>query len=130
MIRFSPSLPLLLVTLLGTVSFGWSDGVHLENLLRENLESTSGHEVIVSRVKIPPNSSLPKHWHPGEEIGYVLEGTVTLWMKGKESVTLKKGDTMKIPFKQIHTAITSEEGATVLVFRVHIKGEPERVLAE
>ena len=43
---------------------------------------------------------------------------------------MKKGDVVKVPLKKVHTAITGDEGATVLVFRVHEQGEPERVLVE
>jgi hypothetical protein len=30
----------------------------------------------------------------------------------------------------VHTAITKDEGVTMLVFRVHAEGQPERVLVE
>jgi quercetin dioxygenase-like cupin family protein len=102
----------------------------LENLLKAQLEGVDGTEVIVSRVTMPPNTSLPKHWHPGEEFGYVLEGSVVLWQDGKDDLVGKKGDVMKVPLKQVHTAITRDEGATILVFRVHEQGKPERVPVE
>ena len=102
----------------------------LENLLSAELESVDGTEVIVSRVTIPANTSLPKHWHPGEEFAYILEGSVVLWQKGKEEIIGKKGDVIKVPLKQIHTAVTKDEAATILVFRVHEKGKPERIKAE
>ena len=105
-------------------------GPKLETLLKEVLEGAEGTEVIVSRVTIPPNTSLPKHWHPGEEFAYVLEGTVTLWQKGKDDVVASEGDVVSVPLEQVHTAITLDEGATVLVFRVHEQGKPERVLVE
>lgn len=105
-------------------------GPKLENLLRAQLEGFEGAEVIVSRVTIPPHTSLPKHWHPGEEFAYVIEGTVILWQDGKEDIVCGKCDTIKIPLKQVHTAITREEEATVLVFRVHEAGMPERVPVE
>jgi quercetin dioxygenase-like cupin family protein len=109
---------------------GQPEGVRLETLLKSQLEGVEGTEVIVSRVTIPPNTSLPKHWHPGEEFAYVLEGTVTLWQDGKEDMTGRAGDAMMIPLKQVHTARTGDEAATVLVFRVHERGEPERFPAE
>jgi quercetin dioxygenase-like cupin family protein len=103
------------------------DKLKLETLLTSRLEGISGREVIVSRVRIPPNTSLPKHWHPGEEFAYVLEGSVTLWQKGKPNLVFKKGDAAKVPLKQIHTAMTRDEGVTLLIFRVHEHGKPERV---
>lgn len=42
-------------------------------------------------------------------------------------MTAKKGQVVKVPLKQVHTAITADEGVTLLVFRVHEQGEPERV---
>ena len=102
----------------------------LENLLRTELEGADNTEVIVSRVELPANVSLPKHWHPGEEFAYVLEGEVTLWQKGKPDTTIKAGQVGKVPLKQIHTATTGDNGATLLVFRVHQIGKPERILLE
>jgi quercetin dioxygenase-like cupin family protein len=102
----------------------------LETLLSAALEGVESTEVIVSRVTIPPNTSLPKHWHPGEEFAYILEGSATLWQDGKEDITAKAGDVMKISLKQVHTAITGDEGATILVFRVHEHGKPERILVD
>jgi quercetin dioxygenase-like cupin family protein len=105
-------------------------GPKLETLLKAVLEGVEGTEVVVSRVTIPPNTALPKHWHPGEEFAYVLEGSATLWQEGKEDIICTQGAVLKVPLKQVHTAITTDEGATVLVFRVHEQGEPERVLVE
>lgn len=102
----------------------------LETLLKEVLEGVDGTEVIVSRVTIPPNTSLPKHWHPGEEFAYILEGSAILWQKGKEDIVGRQGEVLSIPLKQVHTAFTKDEGATILVFRVHEQGKPERVPVE
>ncbi len=46
-----------------------------------------GIEVIVSRVQVPPNAELPRHWHPGEEFGYVIDGEVSLWLEGEVTRT-------------------------------------------
>jgi quercetin dioxygenase-like cupin family protein len=105
-------------------------GPKLETLLETVLEGVDGTEVIVSRGTIPPNTSLPKHWHPGEEFAYILEGSVTLWQKGKDDIVGNVGDVMKVPLKQVHTASMKDEGATVLVFRVHEQGKAERVPVE
>ena len=102
--------------------------VKLETLLKEKVERLPNTEVIMSRVAIPANTSLAKHWHPGEEFAYVLKGSVTLWQQGKKDTLLKAGDAVKIPVKQIHTAITGEEGVLLLITRIHEQGKPERVL--
>ncbi len=105
-------------------------GLEIDNIMTSQLESVEGMEVIVSYVEIPANTTLPKHWHPGEEFVYVLDGSYVLWQKYKSDTHLKKGDVFKVPLKQIHTAKTGEEGATILVFRVHESGQPVRVNVE
>ena len=102
----------------------------MENLLKAQLEGAKGTEVVVSRVSIPANTSLPKHWHPGEEFAYVIKGSVTLWQKGKEDQLIRAGEVVKVPLKQIHTAVTGDEAVELIVFRVHEQGKPERVKAQ
>lgn len=126
------------ITLMFSYGFVYADSVNnkaqqkviLETLHKSELEGVTGTEVVVSRVVIPPNTSLPKHWHPGEEFAYVLEGSATLRQEGKADVVSNKGDVVKVPLKQVHTGITGEEGVTLLVFRVHEQGQPERVLVK
>jgi quercetin dioxygenase-like cupin family protein len=102
----------------------------LENLMRSQLGRVSGTEVIVSRVTLPPGAVLPTHWHPGEEFAYVLDGSVTIHLKGKKSMVGRAGDVLKVPLKQVHSAKAGKRGATALVFRVHESGKPERVIVK
>ena len=102
----------------------------LENVMRATLEGVGDTEVIVSRVTIPPNTQLPRHWHPGEEFAYVIDGSVTLWQDGEEDIVMQAGDVGKVPLRKVHTAITGDDGCELIVFRVHATGEPERVLVE
>jgi len=120
----------MLALIIANVTPVSADGVKLETLLKAQLEGVDGTEVIVSKVQIPANTSLPKHWHPGEEFVYILEGSVTLWQKDKKSITGRTGEVLKVPLEQIHTGITGNEGASLLVFRVHEQGKPERVMVE
>jgi quercetin dioxygenase-like cupin family protein len=101
--------------------------VKLEVLQRSALETLKEGEAIVSLVEIPPDTVLPWHYHPGEEFIYVLEGAGTLQQQDKPDTLLTKGTIFKVPFKQVHTAKTGNEGVRALVFRIHKKGEPERI---
>jgi len=102
----------------------------LENLMNAVLEGAKGTEVVVSHCVFPPNFTLPKHWHPGEEFVYILEGQATLWAQGEPTVTVGPGEVVKVPYKTVHTASTGDEGVVLVAFRVHEKGQPERVLVE
>ena len=102
----------------------------LENLLQQALadEFAPGREIIVSLVEIPPNMTMDRHWHPGEEFHYYLEGEVEIVIDGETSIIGTPGTVGHVPFKKMHTAITGDKGAKILVFRVHSEGKPVRYL--
>lgn len=100
------------------------------DLLTKQLEGVQDTEVVLSITTVPPNTTLPTHWHPGEEFAYMLEGSIVLHQEGKPDEFYKKGDAGVVPLKQIHTISTQENGATVLVFRVHEQGQPGRILVD
>ena len=104
--------------------------VTADNLLRETIDGVEGKEVIVSRVSFPPRIELPWHWHPGEEFFYVIKGSVTLKQRGHPDVVTVRGDSQKIPPGVIHSGESGEEGAELVIFRVHASGEPERYLVD
>ncbi len=102
----------------------------MENLLRMSLtdEFIPDREIVVSYVQIPPNVTMDRHWHPGEEFHYYLEGEVTIVIDGERSITGTPGTVGHVPFEKMHTAITGDQGARILVFRVHTAGMPVRYL--
>lgn len=124
---------LLSIALVGCNTTGTSSPpteLKLENLLQKPLadEFTPGREVVVSYVEIPPNTTMDRHWHPGEEFHYYLEGEVEIAIDGEPSIIGWPGRVGHVPFKKMHTAITGKEGVKLLVFRVHTKDEPVRYL--
>src|ERR1700726_2795529 len=51
-------------------------------------------EATTFMTEIPPGSSTPKHYHPGQELAYVLEGTGVMHEIGKPSMPIKPGFTV------------------------------------
>jgi quercetin dioxygenase-like cupin family protein len=101
----------------------------IANLLTQPLDPafTADREVIVDLVDIPPNTTLERHWHPGEEFHYYLEGDPQVTIDGRDTIVGKPGTIGHIPFRARHVASAGQKGAKVLVFRVHTTGEPVRV---
>jgi quercetin dioxygenase-like cupin family protein len=105
-------------------------GVRRTDLQRHDL-SSPGREVIQVRVELDPGVAFGKHWHPGEEIVYVLEGSLEYQVEGKPPVTLKAGDVLFIPARTIHAArnVGSVNGAELATYVVE-KGKPLVVMVK
>jgi quercetin dioxygenase-like cupin family protein len=94
-------------------------GTKRTDLQRHDL-SVPGREVIQVRVDFDPGYVSPRHTHPGEEIIYVLEGTLEYQIEGKPPVTAKPGDVLFIPAGTIHAAknVGSGNGAELATYIV------------
>jgi quercetin dioxygenase-like cupin family protein len=87
--------------------------------------SAAGREVVQAIAEIPVGAASGRHTHPGEEIAYVLEGTLTVEIDGKPPTTYKTGQGFLIPAGQIHNAKGAGSGtARVLATYVIEKGKP------
>lgn len=99
-------------------------GTSRADLQRHDL-SARGHEVLQARVDFAPGSSFPRHKHPGEEIIYVIDGTLEYELEGKGWVTLTKGEVLFVPKGGVHAARNrGTTPAAELATYVLIKGKP------
>jgi quercetin dioxygenase-like cupin family protein len=87
--------------------------------------SATGREAVTARGEFAPGAAVPKHTHPGEEIGFVLDGTVTIEIDGKPAQTVKAGEPFFIPAGTVHAAKnTGTAPAVVISTYVVEKGKP------
>ncbi len=98
-------------------------------MLRAPIQAAPGLEVIVSDVIIPAGAAVPRHYHPGEEFVYVIEGSAIHREEGRDDLVLQAGDTYAIAPQAVHSPVGGPDGARAIVFRVHVAGQPERVPA-
>jgi quercetin dioxygenase-like cupin family protein len=99
-------------------------GIGRTELLRHDL-GVPGREVVQVRVDLAPGVAFGKHTHPGEEIAYVLEGTLEYQVEGRPPVTLKAGEALFIPAGTVHAAknVGSDNAAELATYIVE-KGKP------
>ena len=99
-------------------------GLKRTDLQRHDL-SIPGREVVQALVEVAPGVVAPKHTHPGEEIIYVVEGSLEYEVEGKPPVTLKAGEVLFIPYGTVHSAKNVGSGNAVeLATYVVEKGKP------
>ena len=87
--------------------------------------SAQGREAVQVVAEFAPGAAAGKHTHPGEELGYVLEGTLVLEIQGQPAVTLKAGDSFFVPAGVVHDGKnTGKSPARVFATYVVEKGKP------
>jgi quercetin dioxygenase-like cupin family protein len=97
-------------------------------LLKAELTAAEGKQLVVLLAEVPPNDTGSGHSYPGDEIVYILEGSVTFTLDGQPDVTLKAGETCHIPAKQIHFGKTGSDGLKFLSIHVEETGTRQRWL--
>ncbi len=95
-------------------------------LLKPDVTGIGGKEALVLEVEFAPGAVGGKHFHPGDELVYMLEGSITLEVEGKPPATFKAGDTFHIPSKVVHAGknASTTAGAKALVVGLFEKGQP------
>lgn len=96
-------------------------------MMRAPITISDDLEVIISDVVIPAGATVPRHFHPGEEFVYVIEGSAVHVEEGKPDQILRAGDAYVIPPQAEHAPRGGPDGARAIVFRVHKDGLPERI---
>jgi quercetin dioxygenase-like cupin family protein len=90
--------------------------------LQQHDLSVPGREMIQNRVEIAPDV---RHWHPGAEIIYVLEGTLEYEIDGRSPVTVTAGEALMVPAEAVHAVRNVGDGnAAELATYVVEKGKP------
>jgi quercetin dioxygenase-like cupin family protein len=67
--------------------------------------SVPGREIVQVLTQIPVGVESGWHTHPGEEVGYIVAGTVEMRIEGKPTLTLRVGDGFLIPPGTPHNAL-------------------------
>jgi quercetin dioxygenase-like cupin family protein len=105
-------------------------GLKRTDLMKQDL-SLPGREVVQVVIDLAPGATAPHHSHPGEELVYVLEGSLEYALEGKPPVTLKAGEVLFVPHGTLH-AVKNVGGSNARELATYIaeKGKPLLRLAE
>lgn len=93
------------------------------------VEVTDANELqlVMGLITSPPESMSAKHYHPGGEFGFILEGAVTFATQNQAPLTLRAGASFYQPPGEWHVVSTGTRGSKTVVFRVLEKGQPMMV---
>jgi quercetin dioxygenase-like cupin family protein len=87
--------------------------------------SAPGRVAVQARAEFDAGVAAGRHTHPGEELGYVLEGQIELRIDGQPPRLVKAGEVFFVPAGLVHDGVNTGSGkAKVLATYVVEKGKP------
>src|SRR3954447_17938768 len=93
--------------------------------LQHAASSIPGREIVQVLTEIPAGVESGWHQHPGEEVGYIIAGTVQMMVEGQPTLTLCAGDPFLMSPRTPHNALDlgPETGLMLSTYIVEI-GQP------
>ena len=104
--------------------YSQSVGLTRSIVLKEDV-SVPNREAVIARVEIAPGGVADWHTHPGDEISYVADGDIVLFVAGQPPRKISKGEGFVVPAGIVHSA--KNDGTTPLkLVGVYVveKGKP------
>ena len=93
--------------------------------IQRSSASIPGREIVQVRTVIPVGVASDWHTHPGEEVGYILAGTVQMEIRDQPTLILQAGEGFLIPPGVPHNALDlgPETGQMLSTYIVEV-GQP------
>ncbi len=97
--------------------------------IQHSSSSIPGRDIVQVRTEIPVGVASGWHIHPGEEVGYILAGTVQMEIKDQPTLILHPGDGFLIPPRLPHNALDlgPDTGQMLSTYLVEV-GQPVATL--
>ena len=73
-------------------------------VVQDEGSSIPGRRIVQVLTEIPAGVQSGWHTHPGEEVGYIVVGTVEMMIRDARTLTLRAGDGFLIPPRTPHNA--------------------------
>ena len=94
-------------------------------LIQDKDLSVADRHAVQALAEFVPGGAAGKHTHPGEELGYVVEGTLELLVEGQPPRIVKAGEAFFVPAGVVHDGRNVGSGpAKVLATYIVEKGKP------
>jgi quercetin dioxygenase-like cupin family protein len=88
-----------------TAPFSPAPGIHIQPVV--------GGSLMTCWIAMDPGAVVARHSHPNEQLGVLVEGTMTL-TAGEETRSLQVGDAYVVPPDVPHEGVAGPEGATLV----------------
>jgi quercetin dioxygenase-like cupin family protein len=99
--------------------------------LQHSASSIPGRDIVQVLTEIPTGTESGWHTHPGEEVGFIVAGTVRMMIEDRPTITLEAGDGFLIPPGTPHNALDVGPGTGLMLSTYLVQeGQPVATLVE
>jgi quercetin dioxygenase-like cupin family protein len=88
--------------------------------------AVKGERLTMALVDLAPNTPLQEHHHENEQLGFIVQGSLTFVIDGQEK-TLGPGDTYNISSDTVHSGMTGPDGCVVVDVFAPVRADWEGV---
>ena len=99
-------------------------GIKRTILQRADDPGASNYEAVMAIAEIPPGMSSGRHKHPGIELAYILDGSMTVEHDGSPTTTVKAGDAIMNKAEVHNAKNTGTKPVKILAVYLVEKGKP------
>jgi len=115
----------LLIAVAGIGTLAAQQPGFTRKLVQDQDLSIADRHAVQALAEFIPGGAAGKHTHPGEELGYVVEGTLELLIEGQPPRVVKAGEAFFVPAGVVHDGRNVGSGpAKVLATYIVEKGKP------
>jgi quercetin dioxygenase-like cupin family protein len=97
---------------------------HAPRTILQRADTSVGHEAIASVASFAPQSSTGWHTHPGDMVGYIVSGTLTVEIQGRPAFTRRAGESLIVPAGALHRENAADAPAQLFASYFVEKGQP------
>lgn len=99
--------------------------------IQHSASSIPGRDIVQVLTEIPAGIESGWRTHPGEEVGYIVAGTVRMMIDGRDTLPLNAGDGFLIPAGTPHNALdVGPETGRMLSTYIVEAGQPVSTLVD
>ncbi len=84
-------------------------------LERHDQSGVPGKEIVIGTASLPPGTAIGFHVHPGDEVGYIMKGSVIWKVRGQPDKTLKAGDSFFNPRGSVHSVVAADSSDSLVI---------------
>jgi len=99
-------------------------GITRKTLQTVDEPGAPNYQAVMAIAEIPPGMSSGRHKHPGIELAYILDGSMTVEKDGRPTMTLKAGDALANNGEVHNAKNTGTKPVKILAVYLVEKGKP------